>query len=101
MCHCSAAGGPEKRDGELLDLAEPLRDVLIHLGIPTCSTNKTWQVVELRVVVLHSSSNRHEHLRQLLSGMRDRAINKKSEPGQVFQVGSGHLKSLQSQPQAP
>ncbi len=64
----SKQGGPEK-NGELLDLAEPLFDVLV-----TLDTNVQYQQNlagrKIAVVVLHSSSNRLELPSPILSGMR-------------------------------
>lgn len=85
MCHCSASRVGRKKNGELLDLAEPLFDVLV-----TLDTNVQYQQNlagrKIAVVVLHSSSNRLEHLRQYFPECVS-AIQK-IKPGQVFQVGS-------------
>ena len=79
------AGWAGKKNGELLDLAEPLFDVLV-----TLDTNVQYQQNlagrKIAVVVLHSSSNRLEHLRQYFPECVS-AIQK-IKPGQVFQVGS-------------
>jgi predicted nuclease of predicted toxin-antitoxin system len=79
------AGWAGKKNGELLDLAEPLFDVLV-----TLDTNVQYQQNlagrKLAVVVFHSSSNRLEHLRQYFPECVS-AIQK-IKPGQVVRVGS-------------
>ena len=79
------AGCAGKKNGELLDLADSLFDVLV-----TLDTNVRYQQNlagrKIAIVVLHSSSNRLEHLRQdfpdCVSAM-DRI-----KPGQIVRVGS-------------
>jgi hypothetical protein len=81
----SKQGGLEKKNGQLLDLAEPLFDVLV-----TLDTNVHYQqnLAGRRIAVLglHSSSNRLEHLRQYFPECVS-AIQK-IQPGQVVRVGS-------------
>ncbi len=79
------AGWAGKKNGELLDLAEPQFDVLV-----TLDTNVQYQQNlagrKLAVVVLHSSSKRLEHLRpyspECVSAIQ------KIKPGQVVRVSS-------------
>ena len=79
------AGWAGKKNGELLDLADPLFDVLV-----TLDTNVRYQQNlagrKLAIVVLHSSSNRLEHLRQYFPECLS-AIQK-IKPGQIVRVGS-------------
>jgi len=79
------AGWAGKKNGELVDLAEPLFDVLV-----TVDTNVQYQQNlaghKLAVVVLHSSSNRFEHLRQYFPVCVS-AIEK-AKPGQFVRIGS-------------
>jgi predicted nuclease of predicted toxin-antitoxin system len=79
------AGWAGKKNGELLELAEPLFDILV-----TLDTNVQYQQNltgrKIAVVVLHSSSNRLEHLCQYFPECVS-AIEK-IKPGQVARVGS-------------
>jgi predicted nuclease of predicted toxin-antitoxin system len=79
------AGWDGKKNGELLDLAEPRFDVLV-----TLDTNVQYQQNlegrKIAVVVLHSSSNRLEHLRQYFPECVS-AIEK-IKRGQFLRVGS-------------
>jgi predicted nuclease of predicted toxin-antitoxin system len=79
------AGWAGKKNGELLDLAEPLFDVLV-----TLDTNVQYQQNladrKLAVVVLHSSSNRLEHLRQYFPECV--SALEKIKPGQLVRVGT-------------
>ena len=63
MCHCSGSGWSGKQNGELLSLAEAAFDVLV-----TVDTNLRYQqnLADRRIAILllQSSSNRLEHLRQ-------------------------------------
>lgn len=79
------AGWAGKKNGELLNLAETLFDVLV-----TLDTNVQYQQKlagrKLAVVVLHSFSNRLEHLREYFPECVS-AIQK-IKPGQIVRVGS-------------
>jgi predicted nuclease of predicted toxin-antitoxin system len=79
------AGWTGEKNGELLNLAEPLFDVLV-----TLDTNVQYQQNlagrKLAVVVLHSSSNWLEHLRQYFP--ESVSAIQKIKPGQVVRVGS-------------
>jgi predicted nuclease of predicted toxin-antitoxin system len=79
------AGWAGKKNGELLDLAEPRFDVLV-----TLDTNVQYQQNlegrKIAVVVLHSSSNRLEHLRQYFPEWVSAV--EKIKPGQFVRVGS-------------
>jgi len=79
------AGWAGKKNGELLDLADTLFDVLV-----TLDTNVQYQQNlagrRIAIVVLHFSSNRLEHLRQHFPECVS-AIQK-IKPGQVIRVGS-------------
>jgi len=79
------AGWAGKKNGELLDLANPLFDVLV-----TLDTNVRYQQNlvgrKMAIVVLHSSSNRLEHLRQYFPECV--SALEKSKPGQVIRVGN-------------
>lgn len=74
-----------KEEWRTVDLAEPLFDVLV-----TVDTNVQYQQNlaghKLAVVVLHSSSNRLEHLRQYFPGCVS-AIEK-AKPGQFVRIDS-------------
>jgi predicted nuclease of predicted toxin-antitoxin system len=78
-------GWAGKKNGELLDLAEPRFDVLV-----TLDTNVQYQQNlagrKIAVVVLHSSSNRLEHLRQYFPECV--SVIEKIKPGQFLRVGS-------------
>jgi predicted nuclease of predicted toxin-antitoxin system len=78
-------GWAGKKNGELLDLAELLFDVLVALD-----TNVQYQQNlagrKIAVVVLHSSSNRLEHLRQYFPECV--LALEKIKPGQIVRVGS-------------
>jgi predicted nuclease of predicted toxin-antitoxin system len=78
------AGWAGKKNGELLELAETLFDVLV-----TLDTNVQYQQNladrKVAVVVVHSRSNRLEHLRQYFPECVS-AIQK-IKPGQVVRVG--------------
>jgi len=80
------AGWAGKKNGELLDLAETLFDVLV-----TLDTNVRYQQNlagrKLAIVVLHSSSNRLEHLRQYFPSCV--FALEEIKPGQIVRVGSG------------
>ncbi|PYU53116.1 MAG: hypothetical protein DMG48_02440 [Acidobacteria bacterium] len=79
------AGWSGKQNGELLSLAEPAFDVLV-----TVDTNLRYQQNlsgrRIAIVVLQSSSNRLEHLRQHFPTLV-LALDK-IEPGEMVQVGS-------------
>jgi predicted nuclease of predicted toxin-antitoxin system len=79
------AGWAGKKNGELLDLADPLFDVLV-----TLDTNVRYQQNlagrKIAIVVLHSSSNRLEHLRQYFPECV--LAVEKIKPGQIVRVGS-------------
>jgi predicted nuclease of predicted toxin-antitoxin system len=79
------AGWAGKKNGELPELAEPLFDVLV-----TLDTNVRYQQNlagrKIAIVVLHSSSNRLEHLRQYFPECLS-AIEK-IKPGQLVRVGN-------------
>lgn len=79
------AGWAGKKNGELLDLAEPLFDVLVTLDA-NVQYQQNLAGRKIAVVVLHSSSNRLEHLRQYFPECVS-AIEK-IKPGQVARVGS-------------
>jgi len=78
-------GWSGKQNGELLSLAEPAFDVLV-----TVDTNLRYQQNlsgrRIAIVVLQSSSNRLEHLRQHFPTLV-LALDK-IEPGEMVQVGS-------------
>jgi predicted nuclease of predicted toxin-antitoxin system len=79
------AGWSGKQNGELLSLAEAAFDVFV-----TVDTNLRYQQNlvgrKISVVILHSSSNRLEHLRQYFPDCVS-AIEK-IKPGEIVQVGS-------------
>jgi hypothetical protein len=79
------AGWSGKKNGELLDLAETDFDVLV-----TVDTNLRYQQNlsgrRIAIVVLRSSSNRLEHLRQYFPACVTAIENVK--PGETAQVGS-------------
>jgi len=79
------AGWAGKKNGELLNLADSLFDVLV-----TLDTNVEYQQSlagrKIAIVVLHSSSNRLEHLRQYFPECV-RAIEKIKQ-GQIVRVGN-------------
>jgi hypothetical protein len=82
---CRKRVGPEKRkNGELLSVAETAFDVLV-----TVDTNLRYQLNlasrKIAIVVLQSSSNRLEHLRQYFS-VCALAIEK-IKPGEVVVIG--------------
>jgi hypothetical protein len=78
-------GSAGKKNGELLDLADSLFDVLV-----TLDTNVRYQQNpagrKIAIAVLHSFSNRLEHLRQYFPECVS-AIEK-IKPGQLVRVGS-------------
>src|SRR5260370_14228891 len=79
------AGWSGKENGDLLSLAEAAFDVLV-----TVDTNLRYQQNltrrKIAIVVLQSSSNRPQHLRQHFLAPVS-AINK-IQPGELLQVGS-------------
>ena len=79
------SGWSGKENGELLSLAEAAFDVLV-----TVDTNLRYQQNltrrKIAIVVLQSSSNRLEHLRQHFPALVS-AIEK-IQPGEIVQVGS-------------
>jgi len=79
------AGWSGKHNGELLNLAETAFDVLV-----TVDTNLRYQQNlagrKIAIVVLQSSSNRLDHLRQYFPACV-RAIEK-IKPGEIVQIGS-------------
>jgi predicted nuclease of predicted toxin-antitoxin system len=79
------AGWAGKKNGELLDLAEPRFDVLVTLDA-NVQYQQNLAGRKIAVVVLHSSSNRLEHLRQYFPECAT-AIQK-IKPGQFVRVGS-------------
>ena len=79
------AGWAGKKNGELLDLAELLFDVLVTLDT-NMQYHRNLAGRKIAVVVLHSSSNRLEHLRQYFPECVS-AIQK-IKPGQLVRVGS-------------
>ena len=84
-CHTvQEAGWSGKQNGELLSLAEPAFDVLV-----TVDTNLLYQQNlagrRLAIVVLQSSSNRLEHLRQYFPALALALETIKS--GEIVQVG--------------
>jgi predicted nuclease of predicted toxin-antitoxin system len=79
------AGWAGKKNGELLDLAEPRFDVLVTLDA-NVQYQQNLAGRKIAVVVLHSSSNRLEHLRQHFPECA--AAIQKIKPGQIVRVGS-------------
>jgi predicted nuclease of predicted toxin-antitoxin system len=79
------AGWSGKQNGELLSLAEAAFDVLV-----TIDTNLLYQQHlaprRIAILVLLSSSNRLEHLRQYFPACV--LALEKIKPGQIIQVGS-------------
>jgi predicted nuclease of predicted toxin-antitoxin system len=77
------AGWAGKKNGELLDLADPLFDVFV-----TLDTNVQFQQNlagrKIAVVVLHYSSNRLDHLRQYFPACV--LALEKIKPGQIVRV---------------
>src|SRR5437667_3633094 len=84
MCHCSGSGWSGKQNGELLRLAEAAFDVLV-----TVDTNLRYQQNlagrRIAIVVLQSSSNRLEHLRQHFPACV--LALEKIKPGEMVQIG--------------
>lgn len=81
------AGWSGKQNGELLSLAEAAFDVLV-----TLDTNLLYQqnlaARRIAVVILHSSSNRLEYLRQHFPALV--LALQKIQPGEIVQVGGRH-----------
>jgi hypothetical protein len=79
------AGWAGKKNGELLDLADSLFEVFV-----TLDTNVQYQQNlagrKIAIVVIHSSSNRLEHLRQYFPECES-AIEK-TKRGQIVRVGT-------------
>lgn len=79
------AGWAGKQNGELLKLAEANFDVLV-----TVDTNLRYQQNlegrKIAIVIIHSSSNRLEHLRQYFPGCISAV--EKIKPGEIVQVDS-------------
>jgi predicted nuclease of predicted toxin-antitoxin system len=79
------AGWSGKQNGELLSLAEAVFDVLV-----TVDTNLRYQQNlasrRIAIVVLHSTSNRLEDLRQHFPACV--TALEKIKPGEVLQIGS-------------
>jgi predicted nuclease of predicted toxin-antitoxin system len=74
-----------KKNGELLDLAESLFEVLVTLDTDV-QYQQNLAGRKIAIVVLHSSSNRLEHLRQYFPEYES-AIEKIKQ-GQIVRVGS-------------
>jgi len=78
------AGWAGKKNGELLSLAETAFDALV-----TVDTNLSYQQNlagrKIAVVVLHSSSNRLDHLRQYFPACV--LAIEKIKPGEIVQIG--------------
>jgi predicted nuclease of predicted toxin-antitoxin system len=76
------AGWAGKKNGQLLSLAETIFDVLV-----TLDTNLLYQqnLAGRKIVVLESSSNRLEHLRELFPDCV--LALEKIQPGQIVRVG--------------
>ena len=83
-CTVQEAGWSGKQNGELLGLAETAYDVLV-----TVDTNLSYQQNlagrRIAIVVLQSSSNRLEDLRQLFPACV--LAVEKVKPGEIVQVG--------------
>jgi len=79
------SGWAGKKNGELLRLAETAFDVLV-----TVDTNLLYQQDlaghKIAVVVLHSSSNRLDHLRQYFPACV--VAIEKIKPGEIVQIGA-------------
>jgi predicted nuclease of predicted toxin-antitoxin system len=78
------AGWSGKQNGELLDLAEGTFDVLVTLD---ASLNYQQNLAghRIAIVVLHSPSNRLEHLRQHFPALV--SALEKIKPAEIVQVG--------------
>lgn len=79
-------GWSGKQNGDLLALAEPKFEVLVTVDA-NVSYQQNLQGRSIAIVVVHSSSNRLEHLRQWFPACE--LALKRIRPGEIVRIGSG------------